>query len=382
MPLEHITVLDVGAFITGPLACSMLGDLGATVIKVERPKNGDPYRGFAGGLYSSPFCTVNWNKRSIVIDLQKPEGVALFFDLADRADVIVENFRPGTMEGLGLGYEAVRARNPRLVYCSITGFGTSGPYRDRPSYDMVAQGMGGYLSQVIDFSDPWIPNPAIGDQISGIYGAQGVLAALLEREKTGVGRHVEVNMLDSVIKFVGPQSKARGRESRASTSQSYIFVCSDEKVLVIHLSTPEHFWVNLLKAIDAPALASDPRFSDRRSRIRNYQALKVELGKTFKTKPRDEWLDALIKNDVPCAPAYSIEEVREDPQVQHMGTYADYSHPTQGDVLRVRSPILLDGKRDERISVPPALGEHTETILRELNKSDTEIARLREIGVV
>jgi crotonobetainyl-CoA:carnitine CoA-transferase CaiB-like acyl-CoA transferase len=382
MSLEHITVLDVGAFITGPLACSMLGDLGATVIKVERPKSGDPYRAFSGGLYGPPYCAVNWNKRSIVIDLRKPEGVALFLELAERADVVVENFRPGTTDGLGIGYDALRARNPRLVYCSITGFGTSGPYRDRPSYDMVAQGMSGYLSILMDFSDPWIPNPAVGDQISGMYGAQGVLGALLEREKTGVGRLVEVNMLNSVIKFVGPHSKTRDRESRATTSQSYIFGCSDDKVLVIHLSTPEHFWINLLKAIAAPALASDPRFSERRLRIRNYQLLKGELGKIFRTKPRDEWLDVLIKNDVPCAPAYSVEEVREDPQVQHMGTYASYSHPTEGEVQRVRSPILFDGKRDERLVVPPALGEHTDAILRELQKSEAEIARLRGIGVI
>jgi crotonobetainyl-CoA:carnitine CoA-transferase CaiB-like acyl-CoA transferase len=387
--LDNIKVLDVGGFITGPLASSMLGDLGAQVTKIERPKSGDPFRAFSSGLYSPFFCSVNWNKRSLTLDLTKPEGLALYKELVGEADVVVQNFRPGAAEKLGIGYEAMQAINPRLIYCAITGFGPTGPYKLRPSYDMVAQGMSGYLSLLMDFDDPWIPNPSAGDNLTGIYAAYGILGALVERGQTNKGRLVEVTMLDSMISFSGAQfaiaatlKQLPSRESRAALSQSYALPCADDKVVVIHLSSPEHFWTNLIGAIERPDLASDERFCERRLRIANYALLKQELRAAFITKPRDQWVAILDDNDVPCAPAYDLEEVRHDPQVLHLDIFEEHEHPTEGPVLRVRRPVFYDGARDELISVPPSLGEHTDVILRELGKSDEEIRKFRLQGLV
>ncbi len=390
MSLANIKVLDIGAFITGPMACAMLGDLGANVIKVERPKTGDPFRAFSGGLYSPQFCSMNWNKRSITIDLQKSDGVALYKELAADTDVIVENFRPGTAKKLGIDFDSLRAANPRLVYCAISGFGPDGPYRDRPSYDMVAQGASGYLSTLMDVSDdPWVPNPSAGDQLTAIYASYAVLGALLERQSTHVGKLVGVTMLDSMIAFSSPllatghrTNETLEKETRAAVSQSFVFPCADSKAVVLHLSSPEHFWTNLLAAMSRPNLGTDPRFDKRGLRIKNYQALKAELAKVFATKPRAEWLALLETHDVPHAPAYTLDEVKHDPQVQHLGTLATYDHPTEGPVLRVRRPFTFDGRRDETIKVPPALGENTADILREIGKTAAEIDRLTQAAVI
>jgi crotonobetainyl-CoA:carnitine CoA-transferase CaiB-like acyl-CoA transferase len=389
MSLNGIRVLEVGNFITGPLACAMLSDLGAEVIKIEKPGSGDPFRAFSTGLYSPHFCAMNWTKQSITLDLTKQDALPVFRRIVETCDVLVENFRPGTADKLGIGYEGVRAINPRLVYCSISGFSDQGPYRLRPSYDMVAQAMGGYLSLLMDFSDPWIPNPGLGDQITGIYAAYGILGALLEREKTGVARRVDVTMLDSVIAFCAPYfthwavtKELPRRSTRAALSQSYAFLCADGKALVLHLSTPEHFWSNLLKTIEHPQLAGDPRFSSRQSRISNYESLKQELAIVFKRRRRADWLALLEANDVPCSAAYTLDEVRSDPQVQFLDTIVDHPHPEQGPILRVRRPVYYDGKRDEAISTPPLLGEHTDEVLERLGFSNEEIAKLRECKVV
>lgn len=387
--LNNIKVIDVGGFITGPLACSMLGDLGAQVTKIERPGSGDPFRAFSSGLYSPFFCSVNWNKRSMTLDLTQSEGLELYKELVTEADVVVQNFRPGAAEKLGIGYDAMQAINPGLIYCAITGFGPSGPYKMRPSYDMVAQGMSGYLSLLMDFEDPWIPNPSAGDNLTGIYAAYGILGALVERGQTNKGRLVEVTMLDSMISFSAAQfaiaatmKQLPARESRAALSQSYALPCSDGKAVVIHLSSPEHFWTNLLSAVERPELATDERFSERRLRIANYELLKQELRASFKTRSRDEWVKILDANDVPCAPAYKLDEVRSDPQVKHLDIFEDHVHPTEGPVLRVRRPVFYDGARDELISVPPALGEHTDEILRELGRSEEDIGAYRADRIV
>lgn len=387
--LDNIKVLDVGGFITGPLASSMLGDLGAQVTKIERPGAGDPFRAFSSGLYSPFFCAVNWNKRSMTLDLTKADGLALYKELVAEADVTVQNFRPGAAEKLGIGYDAMKAINPRLIYCSITGFGPSGPYKMRPSYDMVAQGMSGYLSLLMDFDDPWIPNPSAGDNLTGIYAAYGILGALVERGRTNKGRLVEVTMLDSMISFSAAQfaiaatmKRLPGKESRAALSQSYALPCADGKAVVIHLSSPEHFWTNLLAAIERPELGKDERFCERRLRIANYELLKQELRVAFSARARDEWVEILDRNDVPCAPAYNLDEVRSDPQVRHLDIFEEHVHPTEGPVLRVRRPVFFDGARDELISVPPALGEHTDAILAELGKSPEDISRFHGEGLV
>lgn len=390
MSLSGIRILEVGNYITGPLACSMLSDLGAEVVKIERPGGGDPFRTFSGGLYSPHFCSMNWSKRSITLDLRKPEALPVFKKLLSTSDVLVENFRPGTMEKLGIGFDTLRAIKPDLIYCSITGFSHEGPYSMRPSYDMVAQGMSGYLSLLMDLADdPWVPNPSIADQITGIYAAYGILGALLERERTGIARRVDVTMLDSMIALAGGHfmtyattGKLPEREARAVSSQSFICVCADKKALVLHLSTPEHFWQNLIAAIEAPALAQDPRFSSRQGRMENYKMLKVELGAIFATRPRAEWLPLLEAGDVPHSAALGLDEVQADPQVQFLDAISTVDHPQMGPVTRVRRPVYLDRQRDENVTAPPVVGEHTAEILKEIGLELQDVERLRQAKAI
>jgi crotonobetainyl-CoA:carnitine CoA-transferase CaiB-like acyl-CoA transferase len=389
MTLKDVRVLEVGGFITGPQASALLGDLGAIVIKVERPETGDPFRGFGGRLYSTSYCTYNWNKQSVTLDLQSPEGIEIFRTLARQADVLVENFRAGVADDLGIGFEAIHVINPKLVYCSINGFGASGPYRDRPAYDTVAQAMAGYLSLAKEPDKAWIPNPAIADVVTGIYAAYGILGALLERERTGVGRHVEVSMMDSVVAFASPHFATYNATrqlpelwTRSALSQSYAFGCADDKMLVIHMSSPEKFWTSLLTATEQTALANDSRFATYKARTANFDAISRALMPVFKQRTRDEWLARLVDYDVPCAPVNTLDEVIDDPQVRHLGSFAEIEHPSEGPVFRTRNPVHFDGARDEDLKLPPTLGEHTDIILREAGISDGKIADLRGRKIV
>jgi crotonobetainyl-CoA:carnitine CoA-transferase CaiB-like acyl-CoA transferase len=390
MSLKGVRVLEVGSYITCPLACSMLSDLGAEVIKVERPGTGDPFRAQSADFYSVSFKAMNWSKRSLTLDLTKPEALPIFNKIVGACDVLVENFRPGTMDKLGIGYEALRAVNPRLIYCSITGFSHGGPYKMRPSFDVVAQGMSGHLSLLMDLADdPWVPNQAIADQITAIYASYGILAALLERERTGVARRVDATMLDSMISLnslafmaYAESGQLLEREGRAPSSQSYVLVCQDKKALVLHMSTPEHFWRNLLKAIGAPQLGEDPRFSSWSGRRKNYKMLKGELAAIFGTRPRDEWLPLLDSADVPHSAANTVDEVTIDPQVKYLDTISTVSHPVMGPVTRIRRPVYLDGKRDENVTAPPMVGEHTDEVLAEFGLGSGEIDELRLARIV
>ncbi|HEU5467725.1 MAG TPA: CoA transferase, partial [Steroidobacteraceae bacterium] len=282
-PLRGVRVVEQGTFITGPCAAMMLADLGADVIKVES-REGDPYRAYQHGLYSPHFQAYNRNKRSFACDLKEPADRALFEQLVASADVYVQNFRPGTAERLGAGVKRLRGLNPRLVYCSISGFGADGPYADRPSYDSVAQALSGFLSVVVDAERPRFLGPALADAITGIYAAYGILGALLERASTGQGRLVEVSMFEAMAHFaVEPFAAwfALGESPKSSDrprlAQAYILRAADERLIAIHLSSLEKFWTGLLAALEAPELGDDPRFEERLLRIRNYEALGAEL---------------------------------------------------------------------------------------------------------
>ena len=387
--LDGVRVIELTTMITGPLAGMLLADLGASVIKIENRDGGDPFRSFRGGRYSGHFISYNRNKRSLTLDLRTPQGKEIFLSLVRPADVLIDNFRHGVLDRLGLTDEVLRDSNPRLIHASITGFGASGPYRDRPAYDAVAQSLSGVLSQFIDPEAPEVGGPTLSDNITGFYAAYGILGALYERERTGRGRRIETSMLEATIAFAPDgfinhqrHGMTIGPRSRVSVSQSYAFRCGDGRVIAMHLSSQAKFWEGLVAALDRNDLLTRPDYTTREQRIANYKALWVELGKTFATRPRDEWAARLEAQDVPFAPVLNVDEVPDDPQVKHLGTFYRVTHPTEGEVPGAFPPLLVDGERPGAIAPPPTLGEHTDEILAELGFDAAQAAELKAKKVV
>jgi len=362
--LSGIRVLEQGTFITGPCAGMMLADLGADVIKIESLE-GDPYRAYQGGQYSPHFQAYNRNKRSLSLDMKLKSDCALFDQLASEADVYIQNFRPGTAERLGAGVARLREVNPRLVYCSISGFGSSGPYYDRPSYDSVAQALSGFLSVVVDNRRPQFLGPALADAITGMYASQGVLAALVQRGRSGRGAHVEVSMLEAMCHFnlddfthYFSAGEVMGPYSRPSVSQSYVFECADAKWVALHMSSPEKFWQSLAGAIEQPKLFEDPKFADRAARIVHQEDLIALMRPIFKTRPRADWCERLRALEVPHAAVYDSTEALADPQAVHLRLQTEATHPEMGRFRTVRYPAQFDGEPIVEVAAPPTLGEH------------------------
>lgn len=373
--LRDIKVVEQGTFITGPCAGMMLADLGADVLKIESPE-GDPYRSYQGSAYSPHFQAYNRNKRSLCLDLKQEKDRELFEGLVREADVYIQNFRPGTAERLGAGAKRLHEVNPRLVYCSISGFGTSGPYSDRPTYDSVAQALSGFLSVIVDPERPRFMGPALADAITGIYAAYGVLGALLERGRSGRGRVVEVSMLEAMAHFaVEPFAAyfALGgvptSSDRPRLAQAYILHTSDGGLLVIHLSSLEKFWQGLVEALAAPQLARDARFATRQARIDNYEALGVELDALFRRCSLQEWVARLDGHDVPFAPMNRIDAVVDDPQVRHLGLMVPVENP-QGGARAVRPPVQFDGDRARSVTAAPLLDEHGKQVRNALARGE------------
>jgi crotonobetainyl-CoA:carnitine CoA-transferase CaiB-like acyl-CoA transferase len=372
LPLDGVRVLELGTMITAPYTAMLLAELGAAVIKVENPENGDPFRATGGGRYGANFVAYNHGKRSLALDLKTRDGQRVFRKLLERSDVLVENYRSGVMDKFGFGAEAIRAINPRLVHCSITGFGPTGPYRDRPAYDAVASALSGIYALAVDPGDPKLVGVTISDNVTGMYAANGILGALYERERTGRGRRIEVNMLESAIGFTPDafayhtQNKVKyGPSSRIASSQCFAFACADKKLLAIHLSVQSKFWESFLKVIEAPELAIDDRFRERAGRVSRYHELNAELAKIMAKQSRLYWMERLERADVPFAPINEIPEIFSDPQIKHLGTFGETQHPTEGKIVSIRSPIRVDGARRDN-APPPTLGEHTQEVLQEL----------------
>lgn len=385
--LEGTKVVELGTFITGPYAGMLLADLGADVVKVEQPGGGDPFRGYTGNNYSHNFHTYNARKRGVALNLKLAEAREVLEGMLKQADVLIENYRPGVLDKLGFGWKRIHELNPKLVYCSITGFGSSGPYVDRPCYDTVAQALSGYLSQYLEPETPRITGPAVADTITALYAVYGVLGALLERGRTGVGRRVEAAMLDSMVAFNGAQfsswfgeGKVPGPLSRPRASQSYALRCGDGKIIALHLASVDKFFQALCTAIGRPELATDPRYVSVMKRQANYEALTVELQRAFLERPIAEWERLLLAHDVPHAPVATLDEVYADPQVVHNGIFTTLRHPTQGEVKNTQRPVLFDGDRAAGTMAPPTLGEHNEQVLQELGFDAANIARIQAAG--
>jgi crotonobetainyl-CoA:carnitine CoA-transferase CaiB-like acyl-CoA transferase len=391
-PLKGVRVLEVAQLIAGPYAGMQLADLGAEVVKIERPGTGDPFRVFGAGGgaqgYSSNFTAFNRNKRSVTLDLAAPRGQAVFHRLAKQADVVVENFRAGVMRRLGLDYEALRALNPRLIYCSIDGFSADGPFRDQPAYDTIGQARSGILGMFVEADDPRMRGPTISDQITGMQACNAVLGALLERERSGKGALVEITLLEASMYFMPDSFTAytqggvvMGPQTRAAISMAFTFACADG-LIALHPSSTEKFWRGLLAALERPDIGADARFSDRPGRIKNFQALIAMLRPIFAARSRSDWMERLAAHDVPSAPVHSIPEAMDDPEVKHLGLFYSYEHPRFGRFTGMHRSARIDGERESAPMPPPALGEHTDAILTEAGLSAGEIAELRAAKIV
>ena len=371
--LEGIRVVEFANYVSGPYAGMLLADLGAEVIKVETPGKGDPFRGWGRVEYSPTFGSVNRNKKSVTLDLKSEAGKAAARALAKTADVVIENFRSGTMERLGLGYDTLGKENPGLIYCAITGFGTDGPYAARPGYDTVGQAMSGLLSLLTDLENPMPMGISLSDHLGGLVASQGILAALVARGKTGKGQRVDTSLLEATLSFCGENAanyfengKTPSRATRTHRAQVYAFVDRDGKPFVIHLSSPNKFWEGLTRVVGKPEYLKDPRFATKETRGKHYPALHEGLANVFKTNTREHWLSLLLAEDVPSAPLNNFDDVFNDPQVKHLKMRVDVPHRALGTVGLVRNGLRMSATPLEIHSPSPELGEHTEEVLASL----------------
>lgn len=376
--LDQIRIVEQGTFITGPCAGMMLADLGADVIKIESAGNGDPYRSFKTGFYSAHFQAYNRNKRAIGMDLKSEKDREVFYQLIAQADVYIQNFRPGAAARIGADYETLSKINPKLIYCSISGFGPDGPYAQRPVYDSVAQAVSGFLSVSIDPEQPRFIGPALADAITGIYAALGISAALIERGRTGKGKRIDISMVEAMMHFaVEPFMGyfALGEEpsgvDRPRLAQAFIVRCKDEKLFAFHLSSLDKFWDALVEAIEGEALTRDDRFSQRLKRIDNYDALSAELNAIFATRTRPEWVERFSKFDVPFAPINTIPDVVSDPQARHLEMFVPVAGRIEGAEQTVRPAYSFDGKHAEAVRAAPVINQHGDEIRSALQNNPT-----------
>lgn len=387
--LNGLRVVDFTINVSGPFASMILGDLGAEVIKVERVGRGDDCRAwgpFSGdeGCY---FLDVNRNKQSVCVDLKTAEGRDVARRLATAADVVLENFRPGVMPRLGLGYDELRELNPRLVYCSISAYGQSGPKRTQGGFDPTLQALSGMmLSSGSDGDPPFRIGPSVIDKGSSLWAAIAILAALHERHATGAGKYVDVSLLSTAVSWLSydvvsylatGERPARLGTAAPGSVPSQAFRTSDGHV---HVAVGnDRIWAEFCTAIDRTDLRDDPRFARNEDRLRARQALVEILDDVFGQRTKLEWLERLSAAGIPCAPVNDVAEAIDDPQVQHLGLVAEVDRNGRGPFVYVRSPVV-DG---DLAAPPPELGEHTDDVLAAvLGLTSREIESLRELGAV
>jgi len=385
--LDGFRVIDFSQVIAGPLATRVLADQGADVIKVEPPP-GDILRHMGGVAGLSPtFATVNRSKRSLVLDLKKNGAVEVLHRLIEKADVFVQNSRPGAMERIGIGARQLRERNPRLVYVSISGFGETGPYAHKRVYDPIVQGMSGLCEiQGAGTGPPGLVRVIVPDKVTALTAAQNITAALLARERTGVGQHVRLAMLDAVIAFVWPEGMAyhtfigEGRRIKPVPRRDLVFATKDGHMIASTVALRE--FQGFCRAVGKPEWLEDPRFSTTAGLVANATARLEMMAEVLGTRTTDEWLAALDREDVPCGPVLTRDHIHEHAQVRENAILVEDDHPVAGRMRQPRPAERLDATPSAISRPAPTLGQHSDEVLREAGLTAAEIAALRDAGAL
>ena len=392
-PLTGFTVLDLTRVLSGPYCTMVLGDLGARIIKVEQPGKGDDTRAWGPpflGEESAYFLSINRNKESVTLDYKPAAGRKVLAELIAKADVLVENFRPGTLERAGFGWDAVHQEFPRLVYASIAGYGQTGPRKDEAGYDAVMQAEGGLMSVTGDADRPgYRLGVAITDMVAGLYCAQGITAALLARERSGEGQRVDIGMLDTTAAlltyqaanwFATGQTPQRQGNRHATIAPYETFTTADGEI-VIAVGNDE-IWKRFCPAVGLPELAANPRFATNRDRMANYDDMRPPIDRVFRTATNAEWIARLNAAGVANGEVRDIGQMLNDPQLAAREMVQTMMHPTVGAIRVVGAPIKLSATPASLRTPPPVLGQHTDAVLAELGYAAGEIAALRATRVV
>ncbi len=393
-PLDGTLVVDLTRVLSGPYCSMLLADMGARVIKIEQPGRGDDTRAWGPPFVegeSAYFLSVNRNKQSLTLNFKAPEGRRILDRLLDRADVLVENFRPGTLDRMDLGYASVADRLPRLVYCSISGFGQTGPQRQRPGYDAVVQAESGLMS-ITGANDgpPYRLGVAITDIVAGMFAAQGITLALLARARTGRGQQVDIAMLDAAAALLTYQAGiyfGTGRSpermgNRHPTIMPYETFEASDGELVVAVGNDEQ-WKVFCAAIELPNLAEETRFATNRERVSRYDELRPILSDRFRARSAAAWIDTLTRVGIPCGSVRTVDEALNDPQILAREMVQQLHHPVVGPVSVLGVPVKLSDTPGRVVTPPPVLGEHTDLVLgSDLGLSGEEIDRLRGDGVI
>ena len=395
-PLSGLRVLDLTRVLAGPTCTQMLGDLGAEVIKIERPEAGDDTRGFAPPFVpntkeSAYFVGVNRNKKSVTLDIAKPEGQAIIHKLLEHCDILVENFKVGALAKYGLGYEQLAKTHPRLIYCSITGFGQTGPYAPRPGYDALIQAMGGVMSLTGEPNgSPQKVGVPVADLFAGLYGCIGILAAVNHRNSTGQGQQIDIGMLDTHVAWLANQgmnylatgeNPPRLGNQHPNIAPYQEFPTKDGYIILAVGNDPT--FERFCKAFGQEALLADPRFATNPIRVQNRQLVTDTLTPVMKSKTTAEWIDALEALKIGCGPINTLEQVFADPHVQAREMVVEMAHGSGETVKVIANPVKLSATPPSYRSAPPVLGEHTNAVLSDVLKmSAAEIAALKEKGIL
>ncbi|CAN5532777.1 CaiB/BaiF CoA-transferase family protein [soil metagenome] len=392
-PLEGIRVLDFSRVLAGPYCTMILGDLGADVIKIEREGTGDDLRQWGPPFMpdgeSTYFLSVNRNKRSVTLDLRSEAGRKVAVDLVRESDVLMENFRIGVMDSLGLGYEELHRINPKLVYCSISGFGTAGPMMKRPGYDVITQGMSGLMSITGEQNgSPMRVGVAIVDLVTGLYSAVGILGALQSRERSGHGQRVDLSLLESALAvmpnltagfLMGDKTPERFGNGHPNTVPYKTFPTSDGNLTLAVGNDVQ--WARLCKVVGQPEMATDARYAQNQGRVARRGEVEAVVCGWLSKRTTDDWVNVLEKAEVPCGPIYTLDRILGDAQVHALGLIKTMSHPTSGDIRVVGAPFHLSMDDTDPALPPPLLGQHTQAVLKEvLSMSEAQLQELAAAG--
>ncbi len=392
-PLEGIKVLDLSRALAGPYCTMMLADMGAEVIKIEMPERGDDSRAWGPPFVegeSAYFISVNRNKKSMTLNLKKEKSIEIIHRLIKQSDVLIENFRPGTMEKLSLSYDEVKEINPKIIYCSISGFGQDGPYRLLPGMDQVLQGMGGLMSITGEPEGPPIKvGVAVADIAGGMFAAYGIVVALFNRETGGKGQMIDLSLLDCQVAWLTYRAGsffASGEIPKPLGSGHPVIVpyqaFKAKDVYVNVAAGNDQLWQKFCKALGLENIMNEQRFATNAMRVKNREEIIKIIGDVICTKKADEWLKILTEAGVPCGPIYNMDKIFSDPQVLHREMVKELEHPTAGKIKVTGIPIKLSNTPGEILKAPPVLGQHTKEILSELGFKEIEIEKLYEEKVI